>query len=39
MISASALTLLVSVALLLASVTPIILLVLVYRDWKDGKLW
>lgn len=39
MISASALTLLVSVALLFASATPIILLVLVYRDWKDGKLW
>jgi hypothetical protein len=39
MISLSALTILVSAALLLASATPVILLVLVYRDWKDGKLW
>ncbi len=39
MISAPVLTLLVSAALLLASATPVILLVLVYRDWKDGKLW
>ena len=39
MISASALTILVTAALLLASATPIILLVLVFRDWKSDKLW
>lgn len=39
MISTSALTLLVGTALVLASATPIILLVLMYRDWRNGKLW
>ena len=39
MISASALTVLVTAALVLASATPIILLVLVYRDWRNKKLW
>jgi hypothetical protein len=26
-------------ALLVSAVTPIVLLVLLFRDWKGGKLW
>jgi hypothetical protein len=39
MISLNALTILVSIALVFASATPLILITLVYRDWKNGKLW
>lgn len=39
MISLNALTILVLIALVFASATPLILITLMYRDWKDGKLW
>jgi hypothetical protein len=39
MISLNALTILVTIALVFASATPLILIALVYRDWKNGKLW
>lgn len=39
MISLNALTILVGVALVFSCATPLILLALMYRDWKDGKLW
>lgn len=39
MISLNALTVLVIVALVFASSTPLILIWLIYRDWKQGKLW
>lgn len=39
MISLSALTVMVYLALILASATPVILIVLVLRDLKHGKLW
>lgn len=39
MISLNALTILVLLAVICASATPIILIGLVIRDWKQGKLW
>lgn len=39
MISSGALSVLVILALLLASATPIILITLLIKDWKQGKLW
>lgn len=39
MISLSALTILVTVALAFAIATPLILITLVIRDTKQGKLW
>ncbi len=39
MISLNALTILVLIAVVCASATPLILLVLIFRDWKQGKLW
>lgn len=39
MISVSALSTLVLLALALASLTPMILIALVIRDWKQNKLW
>lgn len=39
MISISALTVLVMFALLLTCMTPLILIALVVRDWKQNKLW
>jgi uncharacterized membrane protein len=39
MISVSALTALVMFALLLTCLTPLILIALVVRDWKQNKLW
>lgn len=34
-----ALELLVYGALLVSAVAPLLLLALLYRDWKEGKLW
>ena len=39
MISLSALTVMVSLALVLATATPLILLGLLVNDLKQGKLW
>lgn len=39
MISLTALTVLVSVALIFASATPLILVAMMYTDMKNGKLW
>lgn len=39
MISVAALSTLVMLALMMASLTPIILITLVIRDWKQNKLW
>jgi len=39
MISLSALTILVTVALTFAIATPLILIALVIRDTRQGKLW
>ncbi len=39
MISLEALTALVYVALVLVTATPLILCVMVFRDWKNGNLW
>lgn len=39
MISVSVLTGLVMLALLLTCMTPLILIALVVRDWKQKKLW
>jgi len=39
MISLSALTVLVTIALVFASATPLILMAMVYTDMKNGKLW
>ena len=39
MITLSALSTLVWVALLMASVTPLILIALLVRDWLSGNLW
>lgn len=39
MISVTVLTVLVMIALLLTCLTPLILIALVVRDWKQNKLW
>lgn len=39
MISLSALTILVTIALIFASATPVILVAMMYTDMKNGKLW
>ena len=39
MITASALTIMVYIALGVTTLTPFILLSMVYRDWKRGVLW
>jgi hypothetical protein len=39
MISLSALTILVTVSLIFASSTPLILVAMMYTDIKNGKLW
>ncbi|WP_018863288.1 MULTISPECIES: hypothetical protein [Thioalkalivibrio] len=39
MISSTALSVIVVVATLVASLTPILLLALFIRDWKKGCLW
>jgi hypothetical protein len=39
MISLSALTILVTISLILASLTPLILVAMMYTDIKNGKLW
>lgn len=38
-ISAGAFATLVSIALVITAAAPILLLVLVARDWKKGQLW
>lgn len=37
--SAEFLTMLVSVALLVAAVSPFVLIILLIRDWKGKRLW
>ena len=39
MISLTALTILVTIALIFASATPVILVAMMYTDMKNGKLW
>ena len=39
MISVSLLTLMVSIALAATMLTPVVLLLLWWRDWKRGQLW
>lgn len=39
MITSGVLSVLVILALILASATPLILITLLIKDWKQGKLW
>ncbi|MCR9144130.1 MAG: hypothetical protein NXI24_17915 [bacterium] len=38
-VSSTALAVLVSIALAITTVAPIVLLILFVRDWRRGKLW